>query len=91
MTYPEDIDEAVVAFNACYYCGSVVHVAMNPEDCPHNNPPQIDWDALNDAYTKLHNILDAQGHDNDCVWRCLRNDCRIDHGCSMDEDYEEVR
>ena len=34
MTYPEDIDQAVIAFNACYYCGSVSHVAMNPEDCP---------------------------------------------------------
>ena len=56
MTYPEDIDQAVIAFNACYYCGSVTHVAMNPKDCP----------AMDDGYCELcesyGNVHDPDKH-----------------------------
>lgn len=45
---------------------------------------------LNDAYSALKDRLDDEGHDDDCVWRCLRNDCHGDHGCNKctDEDFE---
>ena len=55
--YPDDIDDAVVAFNACYYCGSVSHVAMNPEDCPANAEPPDPESEIEAIRARLNDVV----------------------------------
>lgn len=38
-------------------------------------------DPLEEALRIAHDILDDEHHDDDCVLRCLRNDCGTDHHC----------
>lgn len=46
--------------------------------------------GLTDLLLEARNQIDAEGHDEDCVLRCLRNECDDDHHCDQDADEEEV-
>ena len=48
-----------------------------------------DLKQLIEASTIIRDILDNEGHDDDCILRCFRNDCDADHHCEVcgeDED-----
>lgn len=36
---------------------------------------------IDDLSRQLRDALDDEGHDNECILRCLRNDCDDDHHC----------
>ena len=42
--------------------------------------------ATDETYAKyraLHDALDDERHDEECVMRCLRNECDDDHHCEV--------
>lgn len=42
------------------------------------------------AAGKLYTALDEDGHDEDCVLRCLVDDCRQEHSCDVCREDGEV-
>lgn len=45
--------------------------------------------ALDAAYSLLGLILDEQGHDAECAYRCLEPHCRRDHHCDTCAETDE--
>jgi hypothetical protein len=53
--------------------------------------PEQRADSINKVYSMLADLLDREpAHDADCVWRCLKPDCRADHGCDTCAPEEEL-
>lgn len=42
------------------------------------------------AYDKLMSALDEDGHDFDCVLRCLDPECQLTHSCALCREDGEV-
>jgi hypothetical protein len=40
-----------------------------------------DKNDLYELLNKAHDILDDEGHDEECALRCLANECSVDHHC----------
>jgi hypothetical protein len=51
------------------------------------------YDKLTELVREARDILDAEGHSDECILRCLQNNCRGDHGCDIctddDDEYDD--